>query len=426
MNTRQLTLLMVIALPVAAATLAPEENARRLTQIDRDQNQKISSHEVLLGLLNVYKGGKIDFSLPLDVSAIPEAIARLPAGERDFILDILLPDFQQRRGTKEDYEFSEVDGERDFKLPEIKAALPPVEKLETRFLLRRNFDKMPAGPAAEDTIQADMQKTEKLVASGALFSYGRASGGDEQISAEGLFAYEQPFSDHWAPGTLGRLLYSVGFQRINFIGGKKPSAASPRFSDETSYLAPAITYESGLDWPKFSTFSPAILRANVLYITDWDFESQIPQIEVELSFVNGAFGLGSYKQTDHLWWRGDFTLHADGGYVVKDGEWTKHEEGDGFAHLGPKVSIKLRPFPKADFMIKTPVVVDLSWLQYEKLTSDSKRVRDVSAEISWLLSKPGKSISEPAIALTVEYKNLKNVENKKEDDSIISGFSIGY
>lgn len=428
---RSSALFVLIAASGAAAALSPSENASRLALLDRDSDQQISRDEVLLGLLNFQKEGKIDFSLPLDASRSRAAIERLPGPERLLILEVMFPEFEQRRGVKEYYRFDELDAAYDFRLPAVAGPVneqPLPAELKPSFLLRRNLEKMPAGLAAPDTTGTELKKADKLIASGAMFSWGWASGGERQVLAEGLFAYEKPFSDHWAPGTLGRWLFALGFHRVNFIGeSEKPSQASPRFADETSLLAPSITYESGIDWPHSGGFAPGIVRGNLLATTDWDFESMIPTLELELTILHGRAGLGSFNtKSPHLAWRLDFVLHADAGHVANDGKWTKHVEGDTFAHIGPKVGLKLRPFPNSAFSEKTPVVIDLSWSQYEKLTSNSKLVRNASAEISWFLRKPGKGPSEPGVALTVAYKNLKNVENKKDDDSVISGIAVGF
>jgi hypothetical protein len=71
-------------------------------------------------------------------------------------------------------------------------------------------------------------------------------------------------------------------------------------------------------------------------------------------------------------------------------------------------------------------VFDVSWSAYAKLNNKSKFVRSVSVESAWYLRLPSESGGNVGVALTLSYVNNHNVENQQDDDSLISGISVGF
>lgn len=405
----------------------------RLKVLDRNRDGKLQTAEIDLGILNVMKEGKIDFSLPLSTDAMKETITAMSPSERHtFTLNRAL--FNRVHGEHDEYEFSKIDAQKEFLLPAPKKPdQPPTDKLPPKVVIRRNLEKMPPGFALADPVTEDLKKNpDKLNAAGALFSFGQANSGAKEVIIEGLVSYEVPSVRTSASGEFtayDRDIFSVGFNRVQFKGDEVPTAVSPRFKKESNFAQFGYTRERALSWPRSaaSGSTGSALRVNLLFTTDWSFDSQIPSVELEWSPFNGRFGLNQYNTlSDRLWWQIAATIHADYGWVRADGNWTKSTAGDTFAHVGPKLGAKLQPFPLSEAMRDHPLTFDVSFAQYEKLTDDAKLVRNFSATLAWFITKPGKGLLNPGVAFILNYQNLKNVENKTDDDTWFAGLAFGY
>jgi len=419
-----------------AADLTPQENAARLRQIDRNNDGVLQSDEVDLGLWYRATGGKFDLKMPPTVEQVANASAN------NAIFKLLRYEFETDHGKKEKYSFDEVKADLDFRLPKSEkpdsgplpgGPKPPAEGTKTRFLLRRSLDKAPLLFDTDKSPATMAQGADKLASEGALFSYGHAfNNGNDEWLAQGLLAYEIPFEGGlFGKTNIGRWLLSMEFSRVDFGGSGKPNNTSPRFKSEDNVANFGATYEALVNWPQgVAGFKGSSLRLNALWKTDWDFESQIPTAEVEWTFYNGSLGFGSFNmKNDYIWFRFAPTIHGDVGYVLEDGKWTKSVKGDTFAHIGPKIGVTLIPFPTASVFKGNPIVLAASFSEFIDITKQSKEIRAFTADISWYLRKPGSgSIGpvDPGMALTLSFRNYRNVENQTDDNSLLLGFAVGF
>jgi len=426
-----------MAATMAFADLTPEENAARLRQIDRNGDGVLEPDEVDLGIWNRATGGKVDLKMPPTVEQVSRASAT------NAVFKLLRHEFENDHGRKERYSFDELKADVDFRLPKPDKAgggapqpggKPPTEAPKTRFLLRRSLDKAPLLFDTDKSGTAMAQDAEKLAGEGALFSYGHAfnTGADEWL-AQGVLAYEIPFEGGpFGKTSIGRWLPSLEFSRVDFGGSGKPKGASPRFKDEDNVANFRVSYEGLLNWPQgVAGFTGSSLRLTALWKTDWDFQSQIPTTEAEWTFYDGQFGLGSFDTitSDYIWFRFDATVHADAGYVLEDGKWTKSNKGDTFAHLGPKIGVTLIPFPNVSALKSNPIVLSVSVGEFFDLTKQSKEIRAITADMSWYLRKPGSGALgpiDPGVALTLAFRNYRNVENQTDDNSLLLGIAVGF
>ena len=429
--------LTLMAAPALHATLSQEENVARLRQLDRDHDKRLDAAEVDLGLWYRAHPGKVDLKDPPSTADIQQKSAK------DAVFQLLRYEFEQDHGRKSEYAFDELQADKDFRLPKApaapatgptgKAPEPPVVP-KGRFLLRRGLDKISTSFAESDDAATEMAKSPaKLADQGALFSYGRHfPSGTDQWTADGVLAYEQPFvGGLFGATSLGRWLFSASFSRVDFGGDIKKLKLPKQFrSAESSLLALGVTSEALVNWPQgVAGFTGSSLRLNGLWKTDWDLESQIPTGELEWTFYNGRLGIGSFNTTcDLLYWRFDAALHVDGGHVAADGKWTKSHQGDTFGHIGPKIGLSIMPFPQTRIFQANPLLLSLSFAQYERFTDDSKEVRRATADAAWYLRKPNSGSGgpfDPGVALTLSYRHFHNVENEQSDDSLILGLAIG-
>jgi len=420
----------------ALADLTPQENAARLKQIDRNADGVLENDEVDLGLYYRATGGKFDLKFPPS-SAQVAAFAATNA-----VFQLLRYEFVTDHGTKEEYAFSEVKADIDFRLPKAEkpqtdslpgGTIPSSDRPNGKFILRQSLDKAPLLFDTDKSGSTMTQGADKLAGEGALFSYGQAfNNGAEEWLAQGLFGYEADFEGGlFGKTSIGRWLFSLGFSRIDFGGSGTPKTSSPRFKNEDNLATLGVTYEGLLNWPQgVWGFTGSSLRVNVLWKSDWDFQSQIPTAEVDWSFYNGRWGLGSFNTTcKYLWYRIDPTIHADVGYVLEDGKWTKSKEGDTFAHVGPKIGLALMPFPNAVILKDNPIVLNVSFSEFIDLTKQSLETRAFSADLSWYIRKPGSGKIgpvDPGIALTLAFRNYRNVENQTDDNSLLLGIAMGF
>jgi hypothetical protein len=370
-----------------------------------------------------------------------EQVAR--ASATNAIFKLLRHEFENDHGIKGRYSFDELKADVDFRLPKPEKSgggtpkpgeKSPNEAPKTRLLLRRSLDKAPLLFDTDKSGAAMAQDAEKLAGEGALFSYGHAfsTGADEWL-AQGVFAYEIPFDGGlFGKTSIGRWLPSLEFSRVDFAGNGKPKDASPQFKNEDNVANFRVSYEGLLNWPQgVAGFTGSSLRLTALWKTDWDFQSQIPTAEAEWTFYNGRFGLGSFDTitSDYIWFRFDATVHGDAGYVLEDGKWTKSNKGDTFAHLGPRIGVALIPFPKVSALRDNPIVLSTSVGEFFDLTKQSKEIRAVTADVSWYLRKPGSGSLgpiDPGVALTLAFRNYRNVENQTNDNSILLGIAVGF
>jgi len=267
-----------------------------------------------------------------------------------------------------------------------------------------------------------------------MLSYAHAydSGADEWL-AQGVLAYAMPLKEDNQKGSglprLSRSLASLEFSRIHFEGEGKPKESSPRFLSEDSLLNAGYSYETLVNWPQCGEFTSSVLRVNALWKTDFDFESHFPTGEAEWTFHNGEWGLGSFNYTysNYIWFRFNAMIHADGGYVVEDGKWTKSVRGDAFAHIGPQIGVTFMLLPTSCVFKDNPLVLSASYGQFFRMTSQAKEIKEFTADMSWYIRKPGGGgPTDPGLALTLSYRDLKNVENKSDDNSLIAGIAVGF
>ena len=433
-----------VTLSSASAKLPSTENAARLRQIHSGAGTSLTTSDVYFGLW--YKGKSATANLKLR----PTDSQLEDAFKKDNVLNLLLATFVKRHGLKPSYSFDEVDAEVDFGLPpapppEVVRApgTPLVPESKPHIFLRRSITKLPPG-VGKDTAGDDMKKAAQKVAdNGAFFSYGRQFNlGVDQWTAEGVIALQQNF--YWVPfnepsfATVSRLLSFVEFSRID-IGGDVAkilqtlhrSKISKSFANsESNALNLGIGVEQNIPWPTFGVFDGSIASIKFVERTDFDFQSQIPTAEFEWMPTSGLLGMGSFNTlSSFLWWKTDMALHIDFGHVASDGRWTVSHQGDTFAHIGPKVSVSLMPFPTWSFFQKKPLVITGNFAQYERLSDQAKEVRMVGADASFYLRPPPANpnpVFDPAVALTVSYKNFRNAENELDDNVIIIGLSIGF
>jgi len=422
-----------ISMAAMAADLTPQENKTRLSQIDRNNDGFLQPDEVDLGLWYRASGGKFDLKTPPTADQVAKASANNP------IFILLKHEFESDHGKKDKYSFDEVKADVDFRLPKSENPVPdgkpkpPADELKSKILLRRSLDKIPAFSDQDKSAVAMTQSADKLASEGALFSYGYAFNTDaEEWLAQGVLAYEIPFQGGlFGKTSIGHGLLFMEFSRIDFGGNGKPKDASPRFQTEDNVANFGATYAALVNWPQgIANFTGSSLKFNVLWKTDWDFESEIPTAEAEWTFYNGDLGFGSFNdKNDYIWFRVDPTIHGDGGYVREDGKWTKSVKGDTFIHIGPKIGVTLIPLPKVSVFKDNPVVITAGFNEFFNITTQAKEVRAFTADISWYLRKPGSGqiwLVDPGMALTLSFRNFKNVENQTDDNSLLLGLAIGF
>jgi hypothetical protein len=432
------TLLILVVLStstVAFSEIAPEDNTARLRQIDRNNNGVLESDEVDLGLWYRANKGKVDLKMPPTVQQVAEASAS------NAVVQLLHYEFENAHGKKPSYQFTELDAEIDFKLPKVekpkgdpsKKPVPKDGDLKSRFLLRRSLDKAPLVFDTDKSAETMKQGPDKFANEGALFSYGHSfkDGADEWL-AQGVLAYEIPFEGSiFSDTAIGRGLFSIEFSRINFRGTGSVKSSSPRFKAEDNLAKFSGTYETLVNWPQgIVGFTGSSLRFNAGWKTDWDFQSHIPMGEVEWTFYNGSLGFGSFNTSNnYLWFRIAPAVHADAGYVLEDGRWTKSTKGDTFAHVGPKIGLSLMPLPKSSLFRSNPLLLSASFSEFLDVTKQAKEIRAFTADASWYLRKPGSgSIGpvDPGVALTLSYRDYLNAENQSDDNSILLGLAVGF
>jgi len=356
------------------------------------------------------------------------------AFKKDDVLNLLLAKFVRKHGLKPSYSFDEVDAKAEFGLPAAPPPAPvppsgnqPVPTPQTRIFLRRSITKLPPG-VGKDTAGNDMTKSAKdLVENGALFSYGHQfDPGVDQWTAQGVLALEHYF--YWLPfgepafATISRLLSFAEFSRID-IGGETSKK-------ESNSLNLGTGIEQNVAWPTFSVFDGSIASVRFVEQTDFDFESQIPTAAFEWMPTSDVLGMGSFNTScPFVWWKTDVAIHADVGHVASDGEWTVSQQGDTYAHLGPKISVSIMPFPNWIFFRQKPLIITGNFAQYEKLSRDSKEIRIAGANASFYLRPPPdrpNPVFDPAVALTVSFQDYRNAENELEGNVIIVGLGIGF
>lgn len=436
MRANLLTSIIILAMWQSAwAGQTPKEaNATRLNQIDRNKNGVLDPEDIDLGIFYRTRPTKTDLQFPPPAADVTAFV------QKDGIAILLRHDFDLRHKGHVGltYTFDEVNAD-EFKLPEPEHASTGAPSGRSavlgRFFLRRSLDKILLSDDGSDKISKEMKSgPDKLVTDGALFSYGHAfvNGGSDEWLAQGVFGYDTPAPSSWfgAKDTATALM-TLEFSRIDFGGTGKPSSASPRFKSEDNLANFGLTYQTYVGWPQVQGgFTGSSLALSLFWKTDWDFHSQIPMAQAEWTFLNGAWGMGSFNdKSSWLWWRFDPTVHADGGYVLQDGHWTKMHEGDTFAHIGPKLALTLIPFPNASVFKNNPLVLTVGIGEYLDLTEQSLEVRAFTADAAWYLRKPGSgSIGpiDPGVAITLAFRNYRNVENQTDDNSILLGLAVGF
>jgi hypothetical protein len=345
--------------------------------------------------------------------------------------------FFLRHPLKPAYEMAEIDPRRDLgfvstpRLPDISPAGEP------RMVLRRNREGVPDAFATEDETKKDLNKNaKKLIEKGALFSYGRDfETSTDQWTTEGILAWIVPSTGrNFGLPTLNSWLFFGQWERVDLGGDierdtKTRGGISPSFkSKQSNSLMLGVETRQQINFPQIpGLLAGFIVKGSGYLHTDFDFQSAIPTFEFEAIPVGGKLGLGSFTGSDALYWRLTPALHFDVGHVSSDGEWTESKQSTTFAHVGPKILLELIPFPKHPFVEKMPITFTFSVLKLAALTDDSFDAHEYTAEASIYLRKPSKARPfDPNVALSIALKRIDDIENKKDDDSLIVGLALGF
>ena len=435
---------LLVTLSSTVGKLPPSENATRLKQIRSGTGDELTISDVYFGLWCQNKGAAANYKVRPADNKLEEDF------KKDATLNLLLKKFVGKHLLKPSYSFAELDAEEDFGLPPA----PPtptvhapgtevVPQSKPHVFLRRSITKLPPG-VGKDTAGEEMTKSAQKVAdNGAFFSYGRQFDLEtDQWTAEGVLALQQNF--YWVPfgepafATVSRFLAFAEFSRID-IGGDvakiKKTLNRPKISKlfanaESNALNLGLGVEQNLPFPTFGPFDGSIASFKFVERTDFDFQSSIPTAEFEWMPTAGPLGMGSFNTLlDIFWWKIDAALHFDFGHVASDGKWTISHQGDTFAHVGPKALVSIMPFPKWSFFKQKPLVLTGNIAQYERLSDKSKEVRVAGADASFYLRPPPSSpnpVFDPAVAITVSYKNFRNAENELDDNVVILGLGVGF
>ncbi len=434
--------LAIASLTATAAgveTSGPE--AKKLSAVDFNKNGFLEENELHWGVLNKTLSGGLRFDIPLNRNATPAEmtqgmsrdVARTFEDNLGVIQDILrshnislpcrISDLEPLAlGTKLLLQAPAPDvSSTSAGTPAEGPGNTAVKKTIGRFYVRRSLDKVPQA-GAEDGMAKSAKDVTKYIGDSAIFSYGNAREGGHEFTAIGVVAWAKSLDK---PEYGGSVIYAFEFQRVNYVGAKaKVTEASPRFTEESNVANASVSW-NGFFGPGFIPVSTSI-RAGLSLNSDLNFESKVPKASLDFSFF-GKSGFGSVRKFNSFAYQFDLALHGDYGYIAEKGPWLKTGKyGDRPSHAGPNVSFTLYPFTQTKWWAVMPISLNVSYLEYFKLSEESKDVRKTAVQLNWYLRKPGKGFSDPGLALTALYVNQRNVDNAKDDDSVIVGVGVGF
>jgi hypothetical protein len=427
-----LMLILVVAMGGHAGA-SETQNAIILNALDADGSGELEIKEINAAILIGAFPSRFSLNSPPNAKEMDELANTAPAPAR-------VQSFFQRHPLKSSYKLSEVNAQIDFGLGtsslEIKSVTETAGK--PRIVLRRDRDAVPTAFAEEDETGDDLtKKTKSLLDKGALFSYGRDfETSTDQWNTEGILAWVIPtLGTNCGLPALNSWMFFAQWERIDLGGDierdtETLGGLSPRFqTEESNSLMFGVETRQQINFPQIpGVLAGFIAKSAFTYHTDFDLQSSIPTFEFELIPIGGKLGFGSFQtQYDAVYWRFTPALYFDVGHVAKDGEWTVSKEGDTFAHIGPKITLDLMPFPKQPFVEKMPIVFTISVTKLAALTDDSRDAHEYTAEASIYLRKASAaSPLDPNIALSIALKRVDDMENKKNDDSLIVGLAVGF
>jgi hypothetical protein len=423
----------VVALLAACAGQAlgatPIENAVILNALDANGSGKLEISEIRAGFVIAAYPDRFSVRMP-PTEKDTEALADSPAVKSQ------VQKFFAQHSLKSAYTFGEVKAS-DMGLSmandkRLERVIPPA-----RLVLRRNRDAVPSPFAETDETEKGFAKPKGLLDKGALFSYGRDfATSTDQWTTEGVLAWTLPSVGHnFGHDSLNSWLFFAQWERVDLGGDvardtKTLGGISPSFkTKETNSLMFGVETRQQVNFPGLPDYFPGfIAKAAAYYHTDFDFQSAIPTVELDLIPVAGKLGLGSYEQDcDALYWRITASLHFDVGHVASDGRWTVSKQGTTFAHVGPKIILELMPFPKQPLVAKMPVIFTLGITKLAALTDDSRDAHEYTADASIYLRKGSTEHPfDPNVAFSITLKRIDDIENKKNDDSLIAGLAVGF
>jgi hypothetical protein len=427
-----IVLLVAASFAVQAAELTPLSNELILNALDADGSGKLEINEINAGIIIGAHPERFSLDVPPKEKEVA-ALADSPAVKSQ------VQKFFAHHSLKPAYTFAEIDA-KDLGLGLPNMTEPPAKRaaLPSRVVLRRDRDSVPNVFVEEDETGKQIgQKAKGLLDKGALFSYGRDfATSTDQWTATGVLAWMQTYwSENFDLPSLNSWLLFAQWDRVDLGGDvtrdtKTLGGISPQFkTKESNSLMFGAETRQQINFPGIQGYFPAfIAKAAAYYHTDFDFQSSIPTAELDLTPVAGKFGFGSY-QTEHdaLYWRITASLHLDVGHVASDGRWTVSKQGTTFAHVGPKIILELMPFPKQPLVAKMPIIFTLGITKLGALTDDSRDAHEYTADASIYLRKgSAEHPFDPNVALSISLKRIDDIENKKNDDSLIAGVAIGF
>ncbi len=423
--------LVLLAVASVAWGASELENTLILNALDADGSVKLEINEINAGIIIGAYPKRFSFKAPPTEKDV-EALANSPAVVSQ------VQRFFAHHSLKPAYKFSEIDaadlglGTSNLTEPELPRIAPT-----PRVVLRRDRDSIPNAFAEEDDTKKAITKAKGLLDKGALFSYGRDfSTSTDQWTATGVLAW---MNSYWGRNfdlpSLNSWLVFAQWDRLDLGGDvardtKTLGGISPRFkTKESNSLMLGAETRQQINFPSIPGFLAGfIAKAAVYYHTDFDFQSSIPTAEFDMILIGGKLGFGSYQtECDLLYWRFSPALHFDVGHVASDGKWTVSKQGTTFAHVGPKIALDLMPFPKQPFVAKMPIVFNIGVTKLGALTGDSRDAHEYTADASIYIRKASTEHPfDPNVALSISFKQLDDMENKKNDDSLIAGVAVGF
>lgn len=254
----------------------------------------------------------------------------------------------------------------------------------------------------------DVKKAE-----GVLLAYTRDKLDDNDIwQARGAAMYQFRKTTEFAPTsnqggiTAYSFLPSITFDRTTNDNNPDEEVDSLIFRAGTE-----IEYEGGSRW-----WHSQHTRFNLAYATDFDFDSAVWALETQWEPLNTDWAMGVSKlilnRSLDVRWRG--ILHAEAGYVVRDGGNSKLVENDSFFRIGPKLQLDIWP------SFSDRLGLGFSWAYLKGVSGTPRNSRMFESDLKYLLTENGN------IALSLSYRKGDVPLIQKDVDSVNLGFNIKY